>query len=258
MLVADDSWLSCNTLAFGGGTITIDDSTVWTRSHDKVGDTLVGGHIVFRGTHPLWWHNNADGFFYSSLANANVQLDFLVPVGGFSKPPIQAVAGQKYYMGDNYRSPGSAPFTVNVLDESPANFVDAVTETCLIDWPKGINKDRVLQGLLPTYGPGAVSDDSFAWLAADADYPTNLLVTIRGSSHAGDLQITGAPEAFAVPGLSPGYGYTAVAQGNSLTCSAPAEYYYVSPTQRVVCAGWKLYAVDAATLSRTLPHCRGH
>ena len=253
VLVADGSWLSCNTLAFGGGIITIDDSTVWTRSHDKVGDTLVGGHIVFRGTHPLWWHNNADGFFYSSLANANVQLDFLVPVGGFPKPPLQAVAGQKYYMGDNnYRSPGAAPFTVNVLDESPANFVEAVTETCLIDWPKGINKDRVLQGDLPAYGPGTVSDDSFAWLAAEADYPTNLLVAIRGSSHAGDLQITGAPEAFAVPGLSPGYGYTAVAQGNSLTCSAPAEYYYVSPTQRVVCAGWKLYAVDAATLSRTL------
>ena len=252
VVVSGGSWLCYNTICFGGGKIIVDDSTVWTRTHDIIGQTMVDGHIVFKGTHPLWYHGNTGGYFYSAVNNANVQLDFLVPVGGFAEPPIQAAAGQRYYMGNNGNNPGSAPFTVNVLDESPANFADSVTEVRLIDWNKGINKDCVQQGRLPAYGAGTVTDDSFAWLAADATYPTNLIVTIRGSSHSGDLQISGAPEAFAVPGLSPGYGYAAVAQGNSIQCTAPTEYFNVTPTQRVVCAGWKLYSVDASTLSRTL------
>ena len=34
VLISGDSWFSCNTLIFGGGTITIDDSTIWTRTHE--------------------------------------------------------------------------------------------------------------------------------------------------------------------------------------------------------------------------------
>ena len=254
VLVADGSLLSCNGTYFGGGTLTISNATFWTRGENNtVGNNVAGGHIVFAGEHPLFYHGKTDRSFYSALASANVQLDFLVPVGGFAAAPLQAKATPSYFLGNNGGSAGSCALMVNVLDESPANFADATITTPLISWPtKGINKALVLEGHLPAYGAGAVTDDSFAWNDPAAANPTNLSVTIVGSSHAAQLQISGVSEAVESAELSPSYGFLAIASGSSRTCSAPSDYVYLSETKRAICTGWKLYDVDAATLARTL------
>ena len=249
VLVAGGSWLSCNQMLFGGGTITIDDSTVWTRSHDYVGRNRVGGHVLFKGANPLWYHYNTGCFFFSNLANANIQLDFIVPAGGFAAAPIQARATPTYYMGNNGNNAGSSSYTVNVLDESPANFADGTVSSPLISWPKGINKALFNEGHLPE--DGAATDDAFAWGDASG-YPTTLGVTIHGSSHTGQLQITAAPEEVASAELSPSYGYAALAENATRTCAAPASYVQISADKRAVCTGWKLFSIDPATLVRTL------
>jgi hypothetical protein len=248
--ISGGSWFSCSQMLFGSGTITIDDSVVWTRSHDYVGRTRTGGHVIFKGEHPLWYHDNKDGCFFSNLANANVQLDFLVPVGGFDSAPIQARDTPKYYMGNSTSAAGSSALTVNVLDESPANFADETVTSPLIYWKKGINKTRILEGHLPDCGAGTSSDDAFAW--GSGDYPPTLDVTIHGSSNAGQLQISATPETIESAGLSPGYGFTSLASGDTRSCAAPSGYVTLSATKRAVCTGWKLYSVDAATHSRSL------
>ena len=252
VLVADGSYLSCNGTYFGGGTLTISNATFWTRGHDYVGRNVTGGHIVFQGDHPLFYHANKDNYFYSAIANANVQLDFLVPVGGYAAAPIQAISTQNYYMGNNKNSNGSCAITVNVPDESPANYADATVTTPLISWPKGINKTMVQTGHLPVCGLGAGTDDAFAWVDAAATYPTELRVTINGSSHSGELHVSGVPEAFGGSQLSPAYGFSALAANETRTCTAPADYVSVADGKRAICTGWKLYDVDAATLSRSL------
>ena len=247
--LADDSWMSCNQYYFGGGTTVIRDSTLWSRSHDLIGNNKTGGHIRFEGTHPLWWHNNNDGHFKSNLDNANVQIDFLVPEGGYAAAPIRAIGTQKHIMGWNGASTQSAEkrtMTFNVLDESPANRTDATITTPLVSWPKGIDKTLCLAGKLPDDGTG--TDDAFVW--SEEANPLTLGVTIKGTTHANELQVSGMPEFLAADELSPSYGFTVV--DGSADCSAPADYVHVSEKKRAIVTGWKLYAVDAATRVRTL------
>ena len=253
VLLSGGSYLACTENHFGGGTFVIDDSTFWTTSHDYVGKARQGGRIVIKGAHPLWYHAGTGGHFRSDLADANVQIDFLVPAGGFPFAPIQGKATPVCRLGDNGNAAGKSTFTVNVLDESPANFADETVTSPLILWPaKGVNKDMVLEGHLPVWGAGTATDDAFAWNDPEAANPTNLSVRIVGSSHAAQLQVSGYPEAVASAALSPAYGYTALAADASRTCAAPSDYVYLSETKRALCTGWKLYDVDAATLARTL------
>ena len=250
VLVADGSFLSCNCTYFGGGTLTISNATFWTRGDNNlVGRNAAGGHIVFQGERPVFRHDKTDKSFYSAIASANVQLDFLVPVGGYAAAPIQAKATPSYYMGNNGNNAGSCALTVNVLDESPANYADATITSPLISWPKGISKTMVLEGHLPAYG--ATTDDAFVWGDATS-YPKTLSVTIVGASHAAQLLVSGAPEAVTTSSLSPSYGYSSLAGGTSRTCTAPSETVQVSETKRATCIGWKLYDVDSSTLARTL------
>ena len=243
-----DSWLSCNQLGLGGGDSVISDSTLWTRSNDILGHTNKGGSMRFAGTHPLWWHNASGNSFYSSLADAGYRFDFVVPVGGFTAPVIRGPSGLSYYMGNNQNNPGGSPIAINVLDESPANRVDATITTPLISWPKGINKAMIVEGTLPDDGQG--TDDSFVW--GEGDYPATLDVTIVGSTHGNALSVSGSPENAAGDRLSPAYGEHAVEQGGTLTCTAPSETVQISDDKRATCTGWKLYAVDAVTHARTL------
>ena len=247
VLVADGSIVNCNDLAFSGGTLTISNATIQARNFSYVGNLHAGGHLVFQGTNPKLYTSYKSGCFYA--AKTAVQLDFLVPVGGYEAAPIQGPATADYYFANNKGSAGAYSYTVNVLDESPANFVDASVTTPLIWWKKGINKARTLEGDLPAYGQGAVSDDAFSWSTDNANYPTNLLVTINGSSNAGKLQVSGSLGPYGAADLSPAYGYTAV-PAEGLDCSAPAVVP-LSDVARAVCTGWKLYAVDPATLTRT-------
>ena len=255
VVVADGSYLSCNGTYFGGGTLTISNGTFWTRGgHDIIGRNRAGGHIVFQGDHPLFYHANKDSYFYSSIASANVQLDFLVPAGGYAAAPIRAISTQVYYMGNNKSSNGSCALTVNVLEESPANFTDATITTPLISWPKGINKNMVHEGHLPAYGEA--TDDAFVWGDATS-YPKTLDVTINGSSHSSQIQVTCDPAFVVSDTFSPALGYSPIAPGTTAVCSVPTNYVYVTEDTRALCTGWKLYDVDPDTRERTLANSGG-
>ena len=243
-----DSTLNCNQLGLGGGDSVLSDSTLWTRSTDTPGNANKGGSMRFEGTHPLWWHSATGNSFYSNLADAGYRFDFVVPVGGFAAAVIRGPSGLSYYMGNNGNNAGSSSIALNVLDESPANRVDATITSPLISWPKGINKAMIVEGTLPDDGTG--TDDAFVW--GEGDYPATLGVMIVGSTHGNTLQITGAPESLAGDQLSPAYGAHPVAQGSSQVCTAPAELVQLSDVKRATCTGWKLYAIDAETHERTL------
>ena len=249
VLVAGGSVVNCNDLAFSGGTLTISNATVQARNFAYVGNLNAGGHVVFQGTSPKLYCSYNSGCFYA--AKTAIQLDFLVPVGGYEAAPIQGPASPGYYFGNNKGNAGAYSYTVNVLDESPANFADASVTTPLIWWMKGINKTRTLEGSLPAYGVGAVTDDAFSWSTDNANYPTNLLVTINGSSNANQLYVSGVPENYGAADASPTYGYTAVATGVEQECGVASPVPLAEGT-RAVCTGWKLYAVDPATLARSV------
>ena len=255
--VVEGSMLDINNLSFSGGTLTISNATVQVRNFAYVGNLRPGGHLVFQGTSPKLYCSYNSGCFYA--AKTAIAIDFLVPAGGYEAAPIQGPATADYSFANNKGSAGAYSYTVNVLDESPANFVDASVTTPLIQWTRasnkgGINKSaanaRVLEGRLPAYGVGAVTDDAFAW-SDTTDYPSTLLVTINGSSNSGKLQVSATPDSYGAADVSPAYGYTAVAAGAEQECAAP-EIVPLAEGTHAFCTGWKLYAVDPATLARAV------
>ncbi len=249
VLVAGESVLNCNDMRFGGGTFTISNATVNVRAWSYLGDSKPGGHIVFRGDHPLFRHSNSAGVIYASLATSAVQFDFCVPAGGYAAAPFGSSVANTYYLGNNKGSAGAGSYTVNVLDDSPANFSDTPVTATLISWPYGINTALVNEGHLPEDN-GAATDDAFVW--GDGTYPPTLSVAINGSSHAGELLVSCLPAHVDCNLLSPSRGYHEIAHGGLINCSAPADYIMLTPSNRAICVGWKLYDIDNATLSRTL------
>ncbi len=246
----EDSWFSFNELYFGGGEILINDSTLVSRYTVRLGDSVVGGRVRFEGTHPLWYHAHKDANFSSTLANANVQLDFLVPVGGFDAPPIQAISTISRQMGNDGNNAGKCAITVNVLDESPANYADETIASPLISWEKGISQTMILEGNLPKDN-GVASDDAFVWDAENSP-PKTLAVSITGNAHVGDVLISSSSDQVAAGTISPTYGYTSISEGAQILCSVPEGYITISDVKRAVCTGWKLYEINHTTKERTL------
>ncbi len=246
----ENSYLSFNELYFGGSEILVNDSTIVSRYIVRLGDGVVGGRVRFEGTHPLWYHAHKDANFYSTLANANVQLDFLVPVGGFTVPPIRAISTTTRQMGNDGNNAGKCAITVNVLDESPANYADETITSSLISWEKGINQTMILEGNLPKDN-GVASDDAFVWDTENTP-PKTLAVSITGNTHVGDVLISSSSDQVAAETVSPTYGYTAISEGAQVLCSVPEGYITISDVKRAVCTGWKLYEINHTTMERTL------
>ena len=241
--------LSCADYLFGGGLTVIDDATLEVRVNVVLGMAVPGGRIRFVGTQPAFRCSGGNAQVRSNLEAANVRLEFALPVGGYATPPFvnTSSAQPSYIMGYNGNQKRLWPITVDVAPDSPAAFVQQTTETTLLSWGKGICPEIILTGALP----GA--DDAFVWSEETVGgNPVSLGVRVVGSTHSDELHVTGSPEAVVVDGLVPGYGVSAVPPGGSITCVAPAETLQLSETKRATCVGWKLYAVDAATRTRTL------
>ena len=252
LMLAGDSWFSCVQSYIGGAAgytdygVVISNSTYLARSHVYLSYNAANAYLRFEGDHPRFLISNAGAYFYCSRAGSAPRLDFLVPVGGYGAAPITCTVSPSYYMGNNGNNNGASAIQVNVLDESPANRVDATPTTALISWPKGINTAMIIEGNLPD------GDDAFVWDSVNTP-PRTLDATIAGSTHAGSLTITAAPEMIAAGSVSPAYGETTgLAVDATLACSAPASIQQLSDTKRATCTGWKLYSVDPTTHTRTL------
>lgn len=243
------STFSCNKIYFGGSEIAIDDSSFFLRDTGYFGHRNPGGRILFKGENPLLRQTNDDRWlFYSNLGSSEISVDFLVPIGGFREAPLQGSAANVRLLGDGAQT----LYSLNVLDESPANYVDAEITSPLVGWPgaKGINTEAVVGGNLPSYGEAA-SDDSFVWDAANTP-PRSVGVKIKGSSGAGMLSVSGYPGPLLSSSVSPTYGMRPLPAGGALSLSAPGGAVSISTGARATCTGWKLFEVDPATLSRRL------
>lgn len=170
-----------STVSFGniyigdGNRFVIDDSTVTTRSRLAVGTdryanrTSESTSLLFKGSEPrLVFDDGASENgrnLQASAANPKLDgdvlnLDFLMPSGGFASTPITIVekdASQYLFGGPNDNTAGRyGKFRINILDESPAAFSPQTTEQNLIEWKTrkalctgGFYYDNIIEGNLP-------------------------------------------------------------------------------------------------------------
>ena len=191
MLVLDGATVSVNeTTCYGSSAdfaiITISNATYKSRNscyfpHD-LSDANVNGSIRLEGTHPVFQMAGANALFKSSKAGSATHIDFLVPEGGYESAPIQCASMPSYLMGNSGGNAGSATIAVNILAESPAALKDGSVTTKLISWPKGINKEMIVEGTAP-------NASAFTW--GEGTNPTTLDATVVGVTIPPPAPVTG-------------------------------------------------------------------
>lgn len=136
------SWMSVNQFFINGKTrtLTIDDSTFEARSSATLGRTNPGGgHIVFKGAHPIFrllageCRSNNSGSMTDMF-----DFDFEVPAGGFEEIPVQLYGNMLGY-GQGNQPAGYYRF--NVLEGSAAAGSDL--DFCALFSAKGIYRTKV-------------------------------------------------------------------------------------------------------------------
>lgn len=181
--VIEDSYFRCTEIYIGKGSILLRDSTIDVATYSRPAQSADGATIRFEGTSSLW----RGGKRFSTFAtNAKINLDFVIPVGGYQQTPIQDFSVADSLFGNDASDTKYPPLTINVLDESPANLERGVTHQELISWSKGINKAKITAGNLPKY-KGKESDDAFFW--GEGETPTTFGVTINGNLKKGMMII---------------------------------------------------------------------
>ena len=143
--------LSCSDYWFGRGWTEIDDATFEVRASARLGTFKDGGTIRFVGTQPAFRFTSRDAYVYSNLENANVRLEFAVPVGGYEMPPFFNASNEKpgKSLGYNNNTPGH-PIIVDVAPDSPAASGLQKTNTTLIRWGKGICPEIIQKAAQPS------------------------------------------------------------------------------------------------------------
>ena len=236
VLLSGASTLSVNHLYFGGGNrIVIDDSLLTMSGTFHAGSGTANGSVLFCGANPRLHMSAKNQKFGANVNSSVVDLDFLIPAGGYTSTPITGAAGQSYAFG--LPPNGNGTIHVNVLDGSPAAFADAALTQNLVEWSKGFATSYLTQGNLPAGTTGA----------AYAVGATTYSVSFTGA--AGRCLITAEPEERGAP--SPAYGaVSGLSAGASRTFTFPA---YTNATTGYACTatGWRLYAYDPATLDYT-------
>ena len=241
MILADESYLSCYTVYLGNGsTNIINNSTFYTRYDDNLGNKAGEALVRFEGTHPLWWHNNKDRYFYSGFATTAMHFDFLVPEEGYDAAPIQCIATQNKLAGNNNNTKGAGSLTVNVLDESPLAFVRGEHEVPLISWPKsGINTAAFITNNVPHEVPGS----EFVW--GEGTNPKTLSAKITGYVSSNFILVKSNDEEYNPEGFNANsaYGKHSLAVDDEVTLSAPtAPFDLPDEGERVYVVGWELWS----------------
>jgi hypothetical protein len=218
-----------------GNRIVIDDGSITMSGTFYAGSGGANGSVLFRGANPRLHLSAVKQKFGANMNNSVVDLNFLIPAGGYAETPITGASG----MNNTFGTPASGNGTIrfNVLDESPAAFADATLAQDLVEWSKGFATSYLTQGNLPAGTTGA----------AYAVGATTYSVSFTGA--AGRCLITAEPEERGAP--SPAYGaVSGLSAGASRTFTSPA---YTNATTGFACTatGWRLYAYDPATLDYT-------
>ena len=206
--VAGKSTINVGNIYIGDGNrFVIDDSTVTARARLAVGTdkysnrTSESSSFLFKGAEPrLVFDDGASDngrnlqvcIANSKLDGDVLNLDFLMPEGGFASTPISIVEkdASKYLFGgpNDNAAVCYGKFRINILDESPAAFSPKKTEQNLIEWKTrkalctgGFDYNNIIEGNLPrkaeqkSFASGLVSETTDIALYAYS-------VTLKGSS----------------------------------------------------------------------------
>ena len=248
LVVEDGSWFSVQNLyvqdaSDTDGLFIIDDATVVVRDSLYAPYNSKGAGLRFQGGHPLLLFIKPSAHFRSNNAAGGSFFEFLVPAGGYAECPIQGTGAMTVKLGNNGNNNGTTTLALRVLPESPALHTDASFTQPLVSWATaGINKAMLVL-------PAASETVSYVW--GEGDSPMTLSAAIAGTSHADRLVVTGAPSEVPATGIAYG-AVDGLAADEARTFTAPAGTFDLSATRRAACTGWRLYAVDPATGTRTL------
>lgn len=176
----------------GGNRIVIDNALLRCRKTlcmgEKIDDPAGGGTILFKGANPrLYFDDDAkESRLGGNCQNADavLELDFLIPEGGFASIPVTAQTELKNTFGTPIGD-RVGKVRVNVLDESPAVESAKKRTHNLVEWRMkdsviGFNTDYLIEGNLPK----KASEKAFDIGLTDAGL---LSVTFKGIS--GGLRI---------------------------------------------------------------------
>ena len=234
--VCSGSSMSVGHIYLGNGNrIIIDDGSVTMSGTFYAGSGIANGSVLFRGANPHLHLSAVKQKFGANMNNSVVDLNFLIPAGGYAGTPITGASGMNYTFGTPASGNGTLRF--NVLDESPAAFTDASLVQNLVEWSKGFATTYLTQGNLPVGTTGA----------AYAVGATTYSVSFTGV--AGRCLVTAEPEERGAP--STGYGaVSGFAAGDTRTFTFPA---YTNATTGYACTatGWKVFGYDPATFDYT-------
>ena len=219
----------------GGNKLVIDDGYVTLSGTFYAGSSSANGTVLFKGANPRLYMSATGQKFGANMNSSVVDLDFIIPVGGYTSAPVTGKSGQSYAFGQP--PSGNGTIRVNILDESPAAFAEELLEQNLIEWSKGYNTTYVTQGHLPSGVTGA------AFSVGTPAY------SVSFTGQCGRCLVAATPVEVGSP--SPAYGLVSgLSAGDSRTFTFPAT---TNATTGVACApaGWKVFAYDPATADYT-------
>lgn len=175
----------------GGNEVVIDDALFKCRASlcngDSTEDKDGGGSILFKGANPRLQFTANNSRIGGNCRNENsvLELDFMIPEGGFVSTPITAQSNMQSSFATPTSTAGMGKVRVNILDGSPAVQIPKTIDQNLIEWQmvddvNGFNMDYLLEGNLPK----KASEKAFDIGLTDAGL---LSVTFKGGS--GGLRI---------------------------------------------------------------------
>ena len=170
----------------GGNEVVIDDALFKCRASlcngDSIEDKDGGGAILFKGANPRlqFTANNCRLGGNCTNENSVLELDFMIPEGGFVSTPITAQSNMQAAFATPTSTAGKGKVRVNVLDGSQAVQFSKTIYQNLIEWQmvddvNGFNMDYLLEGNLPK----KASEKAFDIGLTDAGI---LSVTFKGIS----------------------------------------------------------------------------
>ena len=240
LLLSGKSTASVNHFYLGSGNlIVLDDSKLTVRNNQAyLGSGSPNGTIRFQGRNPQLYFSNRDCVIGSNINSSNVDLEFLMPVGGFAATPVTGLSTvTKAFGAPNSSYNGTV--TLNVLDNSPAAQVSEALTQSLISWNKGFDS-HLLSGKLPACASGA---------AFDVGQTDAKVASVAFTGTSGKLTVTAVP--FETGTVST--GYTTV---TGLSAGEGRTIYFTAVTNdetrtAASARGWTLYGYDPATCDFT-------
>ena len=229
-------------LAIPDGLVEIDGAT-WIEDGEGFYTYTGGGgsKTVFKGDAPALVFTVASASCGSGK-NVDCTLEFDLPAGGWTLPPVRGAAGGTKAFATPYNDNGKV--VVSVPADCPAATSDGITDAVLVSWPGGFDETRIECSL-----PNPATDSYYVALNPTSSVP-ELHVRVFGQAQGeadptvtavtvGNVTRTGATFSAAV---LPGGGASSATVSLLLSANGGAEF--VATNETVSSSGTVVFPVD--------------